>query len=100
MIAEVKQYVVFGGETDVKERYVKPCLVVNPPKDSKVMVEEIFGPILPIVTYTDFNEEVVNYINKNEKPLALYYFGSNENHKKILESHTSSGAYVTNDCVV
>lgn len=64
------------------------------------MVEEIFGPILPILSYKDFEGEVLPYINKNEKPLSLYYFGNNKTHSDLLEKNTSSGAFVSNDTVM
>ncbi len=65
------------------------------------MTEEIFGPILPVISFKDFNE-VIKHINDGPKPLALYYFGSscccNKNFKR-LEKETSSGALVRNDAV-
>lgn len=62
------------------------------------MKEEIFGPILPIITFKDFDKVVDENIKKRDKPLAIYYFGSNssKNYQRILNS-TSSGACVTND---
>jgi acyl-CoA reductase-like NAD-dependent aldehyde dehydrogenase len=60
------------------------------------MTEEIFGPILPVITYSKF-EEVIHFINAREKPLALYYFGHTGAHKTLLEKTTSSGALVFND---
>lgn len=45
---------MYGGKYDVKNRYIEPTLVVNPSKSSLILEEEIFGPILPIITYTDF----------------------------------------------
>lgn len=62
------------------------------------MTEEIFGPVLPIITYKDFNE-VIKFINDRPKPLALYYFGSNKKNFKRLETETSSGALVKNDAL-
>lgn len=49
------------------------------------MKEEIFGPILPVITYKDFVGEVLNPIMRDEKPLALYYFGGNKEHIRVLE---------------
>lgn len=60
------------------------------------MKEEIFGPILPVLTYTNFNE-VIKFINNNDKPLAIYYFGSKNEHKELLEQKTSSGGLAFND---
>lgn len=66
--------------------------------NSKLMQEEIFGPILPIFSFTDISE-VINFTNDRPKPLALYYFGSNKENIKKLEEETSSGALVVNDCI-
>jgi len=57
---------------------IPPTLVLNPTDEMQIMKEEIFGPLLPIKTYKDINEPI-NYINKNDKPLGLYYFGNNKN---------------------
>jgi acyl-CoA reductase-like NAD-dependent aldehyde dehydrogenase len=62
------------------------------------MQEEIFGPVLPIITFVDFDEVINDNIKKREKPLAIYYFGSStgKNYNRILDT-TSSGACVAND---
>lgn len=82
-----------GGKVDAKERFISPTIIdkVNP--DFLVMQEEIFGPILPVMTFNDI-DETITYINKNEKPLAFYYFGKNKNAKSVLEKTTSGGACV------
>ncbi len=58
------------------------------------MQEEIFGPIMPLLKYSHI-QEVVDYINRNEKPLAMYYFGQQS--KNLLRDSTSSGAFVQNE---
>ncbi len=64
------------------------------------MQEEIFGPLLPIKPYQNF-DDVVNYINQGQKPLAVYYFGDSYHADSVrLKDQTSSGAYVTNECIV
>lgn len=64
------------------------------------MKDEIFGPVLPVITFNHF-DMVVNFINDRDKPLALYYFGAPEcaNSKRLVHE-TSSGAYMTNDCIL
>ena len=62
----------------------------------KVMKEEIFGPLMPVKTYKDFNE-TVNFINKNPKALALYYFGDDKTEMNNVLDNTSSGQAVMND---
>jgi len=60
--------------------------------------EEIFGPILPVITY-ESEDDLINYVNARAKPLALYYFGLNENLRERIVMHTSSGGITINDCV-
>ncbi|SDD87077.1 aldehyde dehydrogenase (NAD+) [Pricia antarctica] len=82
-----------GGVIDAKERFMAPTLIDNVDPDFLVMQDEIFGPILPVMTF-DHIDETISYINTNAKPLALYYFGKNKNAKHVLEKTTSGGACV------
>ncbi|CAI2365289.1 unnamed protein product [Moneuplotes crassus] len=92
--------VVTGGKCDIKDRYMEPTIIENPSLDSEIMKEEIFGPILPVVTFKDF-QEVIDHMHEREKPLAMYYFGSVfGEHKKILEERVQAGGMVVNDCVI
>ena len=90
--------VVLGGKTDSGERYIAPTLLRNVSPSSPVMQEEIFGPILPMLTF-ERREEVINFINEREKPLALYYFGDDEKGWKILRRTQSGGACI-NDTIM
>ena len=90
--------VVLGGKTDNGERYIAPTLLRNVSPSSPVMQEEIFGPILPMLTF-ERREEVINFINEREKPLALYYFGDEEKGWKILRRTQSGGACI-NDTIM
>ena len=90
--------VVLGGTTDSGERYIAPTLLRNVSPSSPVMQEEIFGPILPMLTF-ERREEVINFINEREKPLALYYFGDEEKGWKILRRTQSGGACI-NDTIM
>ena len=75
---------------------IPPTLVLNPTDEMQIMKEEIFGPLLPINTYKDISEPI-NYINKNDKPLGLYYFGNNINEENNVVNSTSSGGVTVND---
>ena len=75
---------------------IPPTLVLNPTDEMQIMKEEIFGPLLPIKTYKDIREPI-NYINKNDKPLGLYYFGNNKNEEAKVLNSTSSGGVTVND---
>lgn len=82
-----------GGEIDYKERFIAPTIIDHVNPDFLVMQDEIFGPILPVMTFNDIIE-AITYINKNEKPLAFYYFGKNKYAKDILAKTTSGGACI------
>ena len=73
-------------------------LVRNPTDDMKVMQEEIFGPVLPIKTYEKV-EEAIDYVNKHDRPLGLYYFGHEEGEKRKVLDRTVSGGATVNDVV-
>lgn len=81
---------------DDESETILSTIVVNPPLDTLVMSDEIFGPILPIITYKTLDEAIA-FVNEREKPLALYvYTTSKEIAKKIL-NETSSGSMTVND---
>lgn len=82
-----------GGEVAVEEKFIAPTIIDEISPKDPVMQEEIFGPILPVMTY-DQIDEVVDYINKNEKPLAFYYFGKNKDAKNVLAKTTSGGGCI------
>lgn len=82
-----------GGEVDTNERFIAPTIIDNIEPDCSVMQEEIFGPILPVLSFEQI-DEAISYINKHEKPLALYYFGENKNAKEVLLKTTSGGTCI------
>jgi len=83
--------VVTGGQTDAAERYLAPTVLADVPRDAPVMQQEIFGPILPMVTVTGL-DDAIRYINAHDKPLALYVFTEDARTKKRFTTETSSGA--------
>lgn len=92
--------VLCGGAIDAKERYVEPTLLDNPPLDSPVMTEEIFGPAFPVITIEeDFVNRVVDFVVSREKPLALYYFGHECDGWEVVR-RTSSGGGCINDVIM
>ena len=72
--------IVTGGKYDLQQKWIEPTIILNPNLNSKVMKEEIFGPLLPVITYKN-NDEMLDFINSRAKPLALYYYGNNTNTK-------------------
>jgi aldehyde dehydrogenase (NAD+) len=92
------QKVIFGGETDIEDRYISPTLIEETTVDSLLMQEEIFGPILPILTYND-EKEIYQTISKYEKPLALYVFSDDKKFIKNTVTDFSFGGGCINDTV-
>jgi aldehyde dehydrogenase (NAD+) len=82
-----------GGEVDDSEKYIAPTIIDDVSPDFMVMQDEIFGPILPVMTFEHI-DEAIGYVNKNEKPLAFYYFGKNKNAKEVLSKTTSGGGCI------
>ncbi|MFU8926277.1 coniferyl aldehyde dehydrogenase [Acinetobacter puyangensis] len=81
---------------DTASRKIAPTLILDVHDDMLVMQEEIFGPLLPIKTYTSM-EEAINYINAHPRPLAAYYFGQDKLAQQQFATQTTSGALVIND---
>lgn len=75
-----------------------PHIVINPTDDMKVMQDEIFGPILPIKSYTE-TRDAVAYINDNPRPLGLYYFGDDAAERDMVLNSTTSGGVTVNDVI-
>ncbi|RUT69935.1 aldehyde dehydrogenase [Flavobacterium cupreum] len=91
--------VLFGGESDANALYIAPTLLEEPALDSAVMKEEIFGPILPILTY-ETEDDIKKVISRYEKPLAFYVFSDNKSFAKKLITTYSFGGGCINDTVV
>ena len=91
--------VQLGGEPDPTTRRLPLTLVVDPPADSRVMAEEIFGPILPVVPYDDL-DDAISRINAGERPLGLYVFSKDAQVADEVLRRTSSGGACVNVCAV
>lgn len=88
------QNVVVGGEHDEATKYLAPTIVVDPAPDSVLSNEEIFGPILPVIT-VDSVDHAIRYVNDRPKPLALYVFSSDDSTiDRVLERTSSGGACI------
>lgn len=90
--------VAIGGNVDIADRYIQPTVLTNVPKDARILHEEIFGPILPVVTW-EKPEQAVDHINAAEKPLALYVYSKNEQQIDLVVNSTSSGDVGINTCL-
>lgn len=99
LMEETKGRVVLGGESDEEDKYMAPTVLVDVAEDDALMQEEIFGPILPILT-VETVEDVIEFINRRDKPLALYVFSDESSVVNQVLDNTSSGAFVSNDGIV
>ncbi len=77
---------------------IPPTLVLNPTDEMKIMQEEIFGPVLPVKEYEDF-DETVNYVNSKDRPLGLYLFSKDKSKEKKVLDNTTSGGVTLNDVI-
>lgn len=91
--------IVIGGETHRDSRYVAPTVMQNVKADDLVMQEEIFGPILPLISYDSLDEAIV-FINKRPRPLSLYLFSEDENTTDRVLNDLSFGGGAINDTLL
>ncbi len=91
--------VIIGGDTNPTDLYIAPTVIDQVNWDAPVMQEEIFGPILPVLEYTDLSEAIA-LVNAQPKPLALYFFSDNQQHQQRVLQETSSGGVCINDTLV
>ncbi len=88
-----------GGDVIANEKYISPTIISNISKEASLMKEEIFGPILPIISYKD-KEDAVNYVNANEKPLALYIYCKSKKFENYIINNTRAGSTCINNNVL
>lgn len=94
-----KNKVVVGGETNSKTNQIAPTVMDSVTESDAVMGEEIFGPIMPILTFDNF-DDLIQELKDKDKPLALYLFSSNKKHIKRVTTELSYGGGCINDVVV
>jgi aldehyde dehydrogenase (NAD+) len=90
--------VAFGGIFEEVDRTIHPTVLTDVTPDMLIMQEEIFGPVLPILTYENI-DDVIKYIRERDKPLALYIYSNNQNTIDKVLNNTSSGGVTVNDVI-
>ena len=88
-----------GGEYKSSEKYIEPTIISNLKPESNLLNEEIFGPIMPIITFNKF-DEAIDYINKGSKPLALYIYSKSKKTIRKIINNTRAGSTCINNNVV
>lgn len=91
-----EQNVVFGGQHDIEQCYIAPTIVLNPTSDSTFLQQEIFGPILPIISVPDF-KSMLGYVANLPKPLAAYLFSNDKMSQQKYIDRVSAGSLCIND---
>ena len=91
--------VAFGGETNPDTLKIAPTILDNITWEDKVMGEEIFGPVLPILTFASA-EEVVETVNRRDTPLALYVFAQDKQFVQTITTRCAFGGGCVNDCII
>ena len=99
LLSGVREYVKYGGECDKRRCVISPTIVVDPPKDSDIVNQEIFGPILPILNF-DTYEEAIKFANSHGTPLACYVLSEKKSVQKMVLERVRSGGAGINDCVM
>ena len=93
------QNIIYGGKFDETSLKIEPTIIDNPKLDSLIMQEEIFGPLLPVITFKNI-DEVIKYVNNGDSPLALYYFSKNKKDINKVISSVAFGGGCINDTII
>ncbi len=91
--------IIFGGRIDKEEKYIEPTLVDGVSWESSIMQDEIFGPILPLLTFENL-DEIIRIINERHVPLSVYYFSENRKKQKRVIKDVEFGGGCINDTVL
>ncbi len=91
--------VAFGGKIDDAENFISPTVLTDVPENAEILQEEIFGPVLPIMKYSDL-QRPIDYINSKEKPLAMYIFSKKQKNIDRMLQNTSAGGTCVNETLL
>lgn len=91
--------ITLGGQTDANQNFIEPTVLEGVTDDMQVMQDEIFGPVLPVLTYANL-DDALRIINQREKPLALYIHSRNRKTTQYILDRTSAGDTVVNDTLL
>ena len=91
---------VIGGYTDAEINYISPTVIDRCGWDHPAMGEEIFGPVLPVITFKDLQTEVIDKVKEGEKPLSLYIFSKNREEIRTVLQQVSFGGGCVNETIM
>ncbi|MGM0546710.1 MAG: aldehyde dehydrogenase [Bacteroidota bacterium] len=92
------QKIYYGGQTDEQSHYIEPTIMTNVSWHDAIMQEEIFGPVLPVLTFSELNE-VIQILQTKPKPLSLYVFSNNQSNQQKIINNLQFGSGCINDTV-
>jgi len=99
LLQETKGEVVIGGQTIKEEKYIAPTVITSVTFDDALMRDELFGPILPIITVPN-HDVSLQYIKSHDTPLALYVFSKDSKFRAHIRKNTLSGSFLENDVIL
>ncbi len=102
MLEDAKQNgskIIYGGEIIESDNFVQPTIIDNVKLDSRIMNEEIFGPLLPVLTYTD-EQELFDIVDKNPNPLSIYIFSNSKSFVRKALNRIPAGSSAVNESVI
>ncbi|RYF49588.1 MAG: aldehyde dehydrogenase family protein, partial [Cytophagaceae bacterium] len=91
--------IIHGGQMNAYENFIEPTVLEQVTDEMQVMQDEIFGPVLPVLTYSDL-DDALNIVNQREKPLALYIHCRNQKTIQYILDRSSAGDTVVNDTLL
>ncbi len=98
--ARKKNQILIGGEIDYKEHRIAPTIIEVKDRNDPLMKDELFGPLLPVLSVEDLKSAILDLQQQISRPLALYMFGGSQNQQEQLINSTSSGGVCFNDVVM
>lgn len=91
--------IVSGGNTDINNLYIEPTIIEGINFENRIMEEEIFGPIFPVIEFENI-DKIIDIVKNNPKPLALYYFSENKEKQEFIIKNISFGGGCINDTIM
>ncbi|KIJ55049.1 hypothetical protein M422DRAFT_24904 [Sphaerobolus stellatus SS14] len=99
LLKRTKGKIIYGGDTDPEDKYIAPTIVVDVDWDDALMEEEIFGPIVPIISVSNF-DVALDYVRDHDEPLAMYPFHNDTKFRDYVRANTLSGVFMENDTII
>ncbi|GMM38462.1 hexadecenal dehydrogenase [Saccharomycopsis crataegensis] len=100
LMGSTKGDILVGGVTDETKRFIYPTIYTGITWDDSLMEDEIFGPLLPIIKFSDINHTISDIISNHDTPLAAYIFSQDSSEINLMQTRVRSGGLFINDCMI